>query len=484
MMERTRGMTPAVVERVRDTITRYHMISRRDTVLAAVSGGPDSVAMLHVLLALRADLGFEVKVAHLDHRFRGDESRADAAFVRDLCERLGVLCVTDEANVPRFLLGRRLSRQDAARMLRYQFLIKTSKLEYCQRIATGHNADDQAETVLMRFLRGAGPEGLAGIPPKRDGGLVIRPILGVWREEVEEYLEENGLAFRIDESNVDEKYVRNRVRHSLLPELRTYNPAVDRTLVNTATIMTDVADHLSRLTDEAMPDVVERARVGHFALDLARFGGYDEASQRAILRRAFEALRPDLAPLSFQHVENLLSLVRKGEVGRSVDLPDGALARLEHGLLTLSHGPGPAGIEERELPVPGSAVFENAELEISCSVLPRAEALSRPADEDEALFDADAVRLRLSVRGRRQGDRMKPIGMDGTRSLKELFIDSKIPFSLRSSVPLVCHGDDIIWAVGLRRSDFAPIDENTLNVLSVRVHTLEARPEARKGPAL
>jgi len=473
----------AIAARVRDTIERYRMISPRDTVLAAVSGGPDSVAMLHLLLALRGDLGFEVKVAHLDHRFRGDESRADARFVSELCDRLGVLCVTEEVNVPQFLLGRRLSRQEAARMLRYQFLVKTSKLEYCQRIATGHNADDQAETVAMRLLRGAGPDGLAGIPPTRDGGLVIRPVLALWRSEIEGYLAENRLSCRVDASNADERYARNRIRHSLLPELRTYNPGIDRTLVGMSMIMTDIVDHLTRLTDETMPEVVEQARVGQFALDLARFESYDKALQRAILRRIFEVLRPDLAPLTFQHVENLLCLVRRGEVGRSVELPDGARARLEHGRLTISHGDGPPGIDERELPVPGSVSYPEADLDISARIVPATGSPARPADESEAFFDADSVREGLSVRARRQGDRIRPLGMEGTTSLKELFIDAKIPFSLRSSVPLLCHGPEIIWAVGLKRSAFAPVTEKTKRLLSVRVHRLEAHAESREDPS-
>ena len=168
----------------RDTIERYRMISPRDAVLVAVSGGPDSVCMLHILLGLREELGFEVKVAHLDHQFRGEESRRDAEFVSEIAERFGVQCFCHEENVPRFLMSNAMSAQDAARILRYQFLVKTSKLEYCQRIATGHNADDQAETVMMRVLRGAGPDGLAGIPPKRES-IIIRPILACWRTQID-----------------------------------------------------------------------------------------------------------------------------------------------------------------------------------------------------------------------------------------------------------------------------------------------------------
>ena len=458
-----------VLDRVRSTIRRYRMISGRDTVLAAVSGGPDSVFMLHVLLELRDEFGFELRVAHLDHRFRGDESRADAEFVRDLADSHGLPCRCEEENVPEFLLTHAMSKQDAARMIRYRFLIRVAKQEYCQRIATGHNADDQAETVLMRVIRGAGPDGLAGIPPKRDG-MIIRPVLDVWRSEIEQYLEEHGLASRTDASNLESGCLRNRIRNELLPELEQYNQGIRRSLVSLGTIMTDVAAHFDRLTDLALPELVKTARLGQFALDSAKLSGYDEALQRSVFRKVFESLRPDLAPLPFRHVEGMLNLVRRAEVGVGVDLPAGAQARLEHGRLVLSDGPGPAELPPRELPVPGEAVFEDTGLTLTAELVPRESAAPRPdaLTDDEALFDWDGVSAPLTVRGRREGDRFRPFGMDGTKSLKELFIDSKVAASFRGAVPLVCDDKGILWVVGIRRSDAAAIGESTKQVLRLR----------------
>ncbi len=473
-----------LIATVRDTIRRYGMVSPRDTVLAAVSGGPDSVFMLHVLTELREELGFGVKVAHLDHGFRGEESREDAEFVREVADGLGLPCICEEISVPRFLLSRSMSAQDAARMLRYQFLVKTSKLEYCQRIATGHNADDQAETVLMRVIRGAGPDGLAGIPPKR-GGTIIRPIIRIWRSEIERYLSEKELPYRTDESNLDSKYTRNRVRNELLPVLEAYNPGIRRSLVNLGTIMTDVAAHLERATDLALPEVVERATVGQFVLDLAKLTDYDEASQRSVFRRLFESLRPDLPPLGFRHVENLLELLRRGEVGTSVELPDGARGRLEHGRLVVSHGEGPPSIPSVELEVPGTAIFEKAALAITAEILPR-EALSTPPEasgDEEAFFDWDEIRAPVTVRPRKEGDRFRPFGMDGTKSLKELFIDAKIPWSIRSAVPILCDRESILWAVGVRRSATAAVTNETRRVLAVRARYLEEPSGTGEGPS-
>jgi tRNA(Ile)-lysidine synthase len=472
-----------IVERVRETIERHRMISPRDTVLAAVSGGPDSVAMLHILAGLRSDFGFELRVAHLDHRFRGEASRDDATFVRDLAARLGLEYTCEEVNVPEFVLVNRMSKQDAARMLRYRFLEKTAKLHYCQRIATGHTADDQAETVLMRVIRGAGPDGLAGIPPKRDG-TIIRPLIAVWRSEIEGYLAAHGQSYRTDASNLESEYVRNRVRNELLPLLATYNPNIKRTLVTLGTVMADVSSHLARLTDEAVREVVLRARMGQFALDLTKLTGYDEALQRSLFRRLFESLRPDLAPLSFHHVEKLLSLVKRGEVGASVELPSGGQARLEHGCLVLSHGAGPSEVIERELPVPGDVTFSEAALRVTAGIVHGRKPPLRPEEvgDSVAYFDWDEVRPPLSVRGRREGDRFRPFGLDGTKSLKEYFIDEKVPASLRSAVPLVCDRSGLLWVVGLRRSAAAPVTGETKTILTLEAHSSEVETGHRQDP--
>jgi tRNA(Ile)-lysidine synthase len=470
-----------VVQTVRETIAKHRLISPRDTVLAAVSGGPDSVCMLHALLSLREELGFDVKVAHLDHGFRADDSRADAEFVRDLASGFGLPCISEEENVPRFLLSHSMSKQDAARMIRYRFLIRVSKLEYCQRVATGHTADDQAETVLMRIIRGAGPDGLAGIPVKR--GDIIRPLLGVWREEVEAYLARHHLPSRVDGSNLEPVYLRNRVRRELLPSLSDYNPGIARALVNLGTIMSDVSSHFEVLTDRALTEVVKSARVGQFALDLGKLTGYDEASRRYVFRRIFESLRPDLSPLPFHHVENLMKLVRRGEVGVSVELPDGAQARLEHGVLVMSHGAGPRALPARDLPVPGSAGFPEAGLTVTAELLRREELPGDLDADDAAYFDWDAVRPPLSVRGRREGDRFRPFGLAGTKSLKELMIDSKIAASFRDAVPLVCDQEGILWVIGVRRSEAAPIAEATRTVLALRARTQEEPPGFREDPA-
>jgi len=474
-----------LVSTVRDTMERYRMVSLRDTVLVAVSGGPDSVCMLHILLGLREEMGFEVKVAHLDHQFRGEESRRDAEFVTNLAERFDVPCFCHEENVPRFLMSNAMSAQDAARVLRYQFLVKTSKLEYCQRIATGHNADDQAETVLMRVLRGAGPDGLAGIPPKREG-IIIRPILACWRSEIEDYLSEHGLPFRIDESNLESKYLRNEIRNDLLPQLTRYNPQISRSLVNLASTMADVSAHFGRMTDLALPEVLKTARVGQFVLDLRKLTGYDEASQRSIFRRVFESLRPDLPPLASRHVENLLSMLRKGDVGASVGLPGRASGRLEHGCVVFSHGDGPPVGEEKALDVPGTASFADAGLTVTAELLPRSELGFCPteANDDIALFDWNELSPPLKIRPKREGDRFQPFGMEGTQGLKELFVNSKIAFSFRPSVPVLFDETGILWVVGIRRSARAPVTDNTKMVLALRARTSEGSPGTRKGTAV
>jgi tRNA(Ile)-lysidine synthase len=240
--------------------------------------------------------------------------------------------------------------------------------------------------------------------------------------------------------------------------------------------MADVSDHLERQTDLAMPEVLLSARFGQFALDLPRLAGYDEALKRCVFRRVFESLRPDLGPLPSQHVENLLSLVRRGDVGASVELPDGVRARLEHGSIAFSHGEGPPEPREVTLEVPGTVEFEGTDLSITAELVCASELGLRPAEagDEVALFDWSSLRPPLSIRPRREGDRFQPFGMEGTQSLKDLFINSKIAFSFRQSVPILFDQSGVLWVVGVRRSARAPVTDETGTVLAVTAAARDA----------
>jgi tRNA(Ile)-lysidine synthase len=205
---------------------------------------------------------------------------------------------------------------------------------------------------------------------------------------------------------------------------------------------------------------------------------------RSIFRRLFVSLRPDLGPLPFRHVENLLDLVRRGDVGAAVELPDGARARLEHGVLTISHGFGPQALPKQQLAVPGTAAFEDAGLTITSELVPRRELPSRldATADDTAYFDWEALAPPLAVRGRREGDRLRPFGMEGTKSLKELLIDSKIAASFRDAVPIACDQTGILWVVGVRRSATAPVTDTTRTVLTLSARAKEESPGPREDP--
>ncbi|MCK4915759.1 MAG: tRNA lysidine(34) synthetase TilS, partial [Candidatus Eisenbacteria sp.] len=279
---------------------------------------------------------------------------------------------------------------------------------------------------------------------------------------------------------------RNEIRNDLLPRLERYNPQISRSLANLASTMADVSAHFDRLVDLALPEALKTARVGQFVLDLDKLTGYDEALQRSVFRRVFESLRPDLSPLASRHVENLLRMLRKGDVGASVELPDRARARLEHGCVVFSHGDGPPAGEEKVLEAPGRAEFADAGLTVTTELLPRSELGFCPteANEDLALFDWNELSPPLKIRSKKVGDRFQPFGMEGTQSLKDLFINSKIAFSFRPSVPLLCDETGILWAVGVRRSARAPVTDATGTVLAVRAHTSEGPPGTREDTAL
>jgi len=232
--------------------------------------------------------------------------------------------------------------------------------------------------------------------------------------------------------------------------------------------------------------VLQKARFGQFVLDLPKLAGYDEALKRSVFRRAFESLRPDLGPLPSQHVENLLGMVRRGTVGSCVELPDAVRARIEHGTVVLSHGEGPPASPSKTLEVPGTVFFEDAGLRITAELVCRSDLGFCPTDagDDVALFDWNALSPPLRIRSKLEGDRFRPFGMEGTQSLKDLFINAKVAFSFRQSVPLLCDQSGILWVVGLRRSARAPVTDDSETVLAVRASSQEAPTGTREDTAL
>jgi tRNA(Ile)-lysidine synthase len=450
------------------------MLRGGEAVLAAVSGGADSVALLDALRELAPALGFTLHAVHVDHGLRA-ESAADAAFVSDLCRAWGIPLRVERLEIARPAPGGAWDGLEAeARRARYAAFRRVAAALGADRVATGHTADDQAETVVMRLLDGAGPRGLGGIAPLR--GAYIRPLLETRRHLIEAHLVARGIGWRDDASNADPRFVRNRIRHDVLPflvatwdahavEWLTRGAARARALE--AALETEARAVLAALAHSVSGALVLPARAlerlpGELAAEVLRAaaaeqggGGALRAAGERALRRVLDGGRPRAARLGRVRCERSGPWVRVGAA--------------------------PADpLRERAWQVPGEMALPELGTHLSarCFVRP---AGWRPARApDRAEFDADRIPAWLTVRARRAGDRFRPWGGPGERRLKTFFIDAGVPRWERSRIPLLEADGEIIWVAGLRRGRAAPITEDTRRILEVTLASPLAVPPGRE----
>lgn len=472
-----------LVETMLSTVRKYEMLKPGDRVLVAVSGGPDSMALLHALYRSRAALSIDICVFHLDHMFRGIESREDADAVRRYCSELGVPVAAERYDVPAFAEESGLSPQDAARVIRYELAALAAASRQCASMAFAHHRDDNFETVVMRFLRGAGLRGLAGIRPVRTysasswSGRLIRPLIECTRRDIELYCDEERIPTRTDRSNLSDKYVRNRVRMDLIPHLLTYNPNLVQTATSASRFMADEDDFLEEQSREFLARH-SNSRGSVLEVDLKALVDAHPALVRRIILLALEKVRGTRKDTYSLNVEDVLELVRASGRSGFLSLPDGMQVRKRYGVVEFGRSgalrAGRVAPYEKPLSVPGLTVIPYVSKVIVSDVVP-VEQLGgefRSIDPSVAFMDYDIVSEGLALRNRRDGDRFRPLGMTGTKKLKEFFIDSKIRAELRDQVPLVVYGDggrQIAWIGELRLSEDVKIREGTQLVLRLSV---------------
>ncbi|MFH0810194.1 MAG: tRNA lysidine(34) synthetase TilS [Pseudomonadota bacterium] len=440
---------------------RYGLIPPGARVLGAVSGGADSVALLHALVRLSEGrlAGMQLEVAHLDHGLRGEESAADARFVAVMAAALGLPCHLERL-APGALRRKGVSLEEAARDARLAFLERVAAECGAARIALAHTADDRVEEVLMRFLQGAGIRGLAGIKPSR--GRFIRPLIDTGRARIEAWLRSENIPWREDATNRDLHYLRNRVRGRLLPELeRCYNPAVRAALSRQAVVLGDedalleaVARERYQVLATVETTVEAGARVATTAVsfDCAALLSEHPALQRRLIRLAVEAVGGTLRGLAAVHVEAVRALAAAASPSAMVSLPNGLSAGRYYGRLAVRHREAPVPEYERLLPAPGVYSLPEVGLRLTLEVFGEggAEAFS-----GAALFDAGSLRWPLVVRNVRQGDRFQPRGGGGSKKVYRLLSDLKIPKRQRPAIPVLLSEGAIVWVCGLRAAETA-----------------------------
>jgi len=435
---------------LRAWIRRHGLPAAGDTVLAACSGGADSLALVHGLNRLKEEYGFSLAVAHVNHGLRGAEADADAAFVRDFAATLGLAFYETAVDAAAFAAAEGRSIEDAARVLRYRFLRATATRLGGALIATGHHRGDQAETVLLNLFRGAGGAGLGGMKPVSGG--VFWPLLAADREEIDAYCRDHGLTPRLDSSNLSAEYLRNFVRLELMPRLAAvFNANMTATLCRTAEVVGDEHEFVAEAARALWPAAVSEEDDA-FAVDCRALAGLHVALRRELIRQVAEKWRGDLKGLSFFHVEQLLALAADGATGKVCELPGGRVVRKEYGKLIFAAGapspaagigpPGVAVAVPGTTPVPALGIVVTARLS---AVRPEG------GGPDRAVFAWEELAPPIFVRTRREGDRFRP----GGKKVKEYLIDAKVPQYRRDEVPVFTDGRGVIWLGGVRQAERA-----------------------------
>jgi tRNA(Ile)-lysidine synthase len=455
-----------LAQRVTRYIRRHKLLNPGDRVGVAVSGGADSVALLRLLLELRTELGVVLSVVHFNHKLRGTQADDDEQFVADLASQNKLEFRSESGDVRAYSAENRLSVETAAREMRYEYFRRLLLERRANRVATAHTVDDQAETVLLRVVRGAGTRGLAGIYPQlsvvssrfsvgdqalvgggqQACGSIVRPLLGVRRKQLEAYLSAQGQSWREDSSNRDLRHARNRVRHGILPRLeRNLNPAVRETLAETAEIARAEEEYWNGEVGRILEASAGRwGREAGAKVDLENFVGLPLALQRRLVRAAAETFG---LRLEFRHVEEMIELISNGSPGQAV-LPDGWMASIDKDELKFEPAPRISeSIPDYQylLPVPGKvAVAETGTL--FEAVLISAEK-SEPCNP-ENLLDLEATAGELTVRNWRPGDRFWPAHTKAPKKIKELLQEKHVTGEERKLWPVIVSGDEIVWVRG------------------------------------
>jgi tRNA(Ile)-lysidine synthase len=461
---------------IRDFAIKHELWLHGDRILVAVSGGPDSVALLHLLYELREEFQLHLEVAHLQHGIRGEEAKEDARFVAELAEDLKLPFHLREMNLPQMKWEAGKGNLEAlAREERYRFFAEVVRERKLDKVATAHTEDDQAETVMMWLLRGAGTKGLGGMSPvhrlrvaaenSMSTLTVIRPLLDVSKSEILAYLDDRKCAYRVDRSNQNIALLRNWIRLELLPKIhQRVGRGFSARLSHQAELLRDedfLLKELARKSYEKIRDSKGLSRAGLLC--------EPKALQRRILRHWIGLERGHLRGLEFVHIEELLRLIKEGPPQGRLSIPGGwelvreydtvKLAKASRSLKRICYTYEFSIGTVLRIPEAGMQLCSQ---EVNISV----EAV--PTDPMEALFDREALPRNLVVRNFRRGDRFKPLGMTGHKKVKGLFIDKKVPLSVRATLPLLATGDEILWIPGYGRSDTARLTEKTTSILHIK----------------
>jgi len=443
------------------------MISSGDTVVVAVSGGPDSVCLLKILFQLQRWLNISLIVAHLDHGLRPQEDEKETEFVANLAKRLNLTLAYDKANNVTKAHG--ISIEEKAREIRYQFLEKVLDEHHAQKVALGHNMNDQAETVLMHLLRGAGPTGLSGIPPIREGRF-IRPLINVTRDEIHTYLKQKGIPFMMDSSNLEKRYLRNKIRLELIPLLLNYQPRLIEHLGELAFLCRQEDQFIEEEANKGLQMVTLDSSDHSLDLSLTTFKNLPTPLQYRTIRQAIKRVKGNLRRIDIGHIKAIIDLANNMRPQIKMNLPENLIVKKIYGTLRFSLGTETeTGDFSHYIKNTGRFKIHEINQTILLEEISKKDFLGSSPSLREAFLDLDRLQWPLRVRNFRAGDKLIPLGLNSFKKVKDIFIDNKIPSEERKKIAILENCNDIVWLCGIRIDNRYRIKEKTKRILRCKI---------------
>ncbi len=456
----------SLIEKVRETIEKYEMLPRGARVVVGVSAGPDSTALLHLLFRLKPRYNLHLWAAYLDHQLRGEEVEKEIVCLREFTSKLKIPIIVNSFNVSLLAKKEKLSLEEAARIVRYKFLNEVAYKVKAGLIAVGHTASDQVETFLMQLLRSCGVQGLCGIPPVR--GKIIRPLIEIFREEIIEYCQEYNLHFCIDSSNKEVVFLRNKIRLQLIPYLRRYNPQIEKNILKANEILREENKYLEKETERVFKSLVKEENKEEVSFNEEKFSSFPVSLKRRIIRRAIFQINGDLRGVQFTHIDSFLKL-EKDRGCKKISLPGSLILQREYGKLSVRRKKSEEEFfTPQKLIIPGETNLPELRLKLKTEIISE-KSFNFSERRDEAYLDYDKLKTPLILRKRLKGDRFCPLGMGGSKKVKDFFIDLKVPRRERDKIPLLTSKERIVWVVGYRLDNYFKITENTRRILKIKV---------------
>ncbi|TVM04355.1 MAG: tRNA lysidine(34) synthetase TilS [Candidatus Brocadia sp. WS118] len=467
-----------------NTITKYQIIKPRDSLIVGVSGGPDSVALIKILHAINSakNLHLSIFLAHLNHQLRGTSSEEDAQFVQNLSNELSLPFILKSVNIEKIAAQTKRSIEETARRERYKFFMESAQVHSASAVVTGHTADDNAETILHRIIRGTGTLGLGGIPLKRPlttGSPIylVRPLLFVWRKEIIEYLGEKHCNYRTDASNDDRIYLRNKIRLELIPFLENqYNPNVKNLLIQLCQILNLQNEFFVTEAKKILQASTVEIKHDSYTLDTRYLTQYPKILQYFALREILNTLHAPLNEITYSHYTKILDeITRKGK-GRHFQLPERLSLWYEHGMLHFQKDLLPTRSRpssETTIQIPGiTPVPPSGHLVAEISDIQNfsLETYKKHKTRDEEALDLQRIIMPLSVRMRKDGDTISPLGTQGHKKLKDLFIDKKVPAKERDAIPIIVMNNQPVCVMGICIDNKVKVTANTKKILTLTFH--------------